>query len=214
MSDRVSIVDYSQPIRAIVPGVQGKLLAVLAETSAALNLRTVARLADVSIAQASRVLSDLVELGLVERTDAPPSALFMLVREHVAAKAILDLLQARERVLDEMGRAAASLPVPPVSVIVFGSLARGEADRASDIDAVVVRPADRDEDDEAWASSIEGWRRAVGRASGNRVEVLEEGMSEIGTRLRSEQPLWRDINRDGLVVYGRSLAELEVGRVA
>jgi predicted nucleotidyltransferase len=207
-------VDFSQPIRALVPGVQGKLLAALAETTAGLNLRTVARLAGVSIAQASRVLSDLVDLGVVERTDVPPSALFRLVREHVAARPILDLLEARERLLDEMGRIAASLPVPPASVIVFGSLARGEADRASDIDAVVVRPATRDEDDETWSSSIDQWRRAVRRASGNRVEVLEVDMSEVGARLRGRQPLWRDVRRDGIVVYGSSLAELEDAPIA
>jgi predicted nucleotidyltransferase len=202
-------VDFSQPIRAIVPGVQGRLLAALSETTAGLNLRTVARLAGVSIAQASRVLSDLVELGLVERTDVPPSALFQLVREHVAASAILDLLEARERLLAEMGRAAASLPVPPASVIVFGSLARGEADRASDIDVVVVRPVDREEDDEAWSSAIEQWRRAVGRASGNQVEVIEVGASDVRSRSRGRRPLWRDIRRDGLVVHGSSLAEIE-----
>jgi hypothetical protein len=207
-------VDFSQPIRALVPGVQGKLLGALAETTAGLNLRTVARLADVSLAQASRVLSDLVELGIVERTDVPPSALFRLVREHVAAKPILDLLVARERLVDEMGRVAASLPVPPASVIVFGSFARGEADRASDIDTVVVRPADRDEDDEAWSSSIDQWRRAVRRASGNRVEVVEVGMSEVATLLRGQRPLWQDVRRDGLVVHGSSLAQLEGTAIA
>jgi predicted nucleotidyltransferase len=214
MSDRVSSVDFSQPVRALVPGVQGRLLAALAETTAGLNLRTLARVAGVSIAQASRVLSGLVELGVVERTDVPPAALFTLVREHVAARPIVDLVEARERLLDEMGRIAAALPVSPESVIVFGSLARGEAGRASDIDAVVVRPADRDEDDETWSSSIDRWRRAVRRASGNRVEVLEVGMAEVGPRLRGRQPLWRDVRRDGLVVHGWSLAQLEDGGVA
>ena len=61
--------DFVHPIEAIIPGVQGKVLAVLAETTADLNMRTIARLADVSAAQASRVLPDLVELGLVERGD-------------------------------------------------------------------------------------------------------------------------------------------------
>ena len=206
--------DFSQPIRAVVPGVQGKLLAALAETTAGLNLRTVARLAEVSLAQASRVLSDLVELGVVERTEVPPSALFRLVREHVAAKPILDLFEARERLIDEMGRVAASLPVPPASVIVFGSFARGEADRASDIDAVVVRPADLDEDDDAWSASIDQWRRAVRRASGNPVEVLEVGMSEVAALLRGRRPLWHDVRRDGLVVHGSSLVQLEGTAIA
>jgi hypothetical protein len=42
---------------------------VLAETTAELNLRTLARLSGVSVAQMSRVLPDLVELGLVAGED-------------------------------------------------------------------------------------------------------------------------------------------------
>ena len=68
--------DFVRPIEAIVPGVQGRVLSVLAETTADINMRTIARLADVSLAQASRVLARLVELGVVERRDVPPSSLF------------------------------------------------------------------------------------------------------------------------------------------
>jgi hypothetical protein len=41
---------------------------------------------------------------------------------------------------DDLGRMAASLPHPPVSVIIVGSFARREAGPDSDIDVVVVRP--------------------------------------------------------------------------
>jgi len=56
--------DFVHPVQAVIPGTQGRVLAVLAETTAELNLRTVARLAAVSPAQASRLLPGLVELGL------------------------------------------------------------------------------------------------------------------------------------------------------
>jgi len=128
--------DFVRPIEAVIPGVQGRVLAVLAETTAELNLRTIARLSGVSLAQASRVLPGLVEVGLVERREAPPSSLFRLVPEHVAAGPLVSLARARDGVIEEMGRVAATLPVAPVSVIVFGSFARGEADTESDC----VRP--------------------------------------------------------------------------
>jgi DNA-binding MarR family transcriptional regulator len=60
-------VDFPRPVEAVIPGAQGRILAVLAEKTGELNLRTIARLANVSPAQASRVLPDLVALGLVER---------------------------------------------------------------------------------------------------------------------------------------------------
>ena len=202
--------EFVRPIEALIPGVQGRILSVLTETTADLNLRTIARLADVSVAQASRVLPHLVELGLVERRELPPSSLFRLVREHAAAGPLLSLARVRDVVVEEMGRTAGDLPVVPVSAIVFGSFARGEADAQSDIDTVLVRPADVEESDDGWSASVEQWRDTVRRVSGNPVEVLEVGSDEIARRLPSRREIWHDIRRDGLVVHGLSVDELEV----
>jgi len=200
--------DFAHPVRTVVPGVQGRVLAVLVETTAELNLRTIARLAGVSPAQASRVLPGLVEWGLVQRREVPPSSLFRLVPEHLAAGPLLDLSRARDRLLEEMGHAAAGLPVAPASVIVFGSFSRGEADAESDIDVVMVRPPGAAEDEEEWWSSIQQWTDTVCRASGNRVEVLEVGADEVAALLGSGRRVWRDIRRGGLVVHGLGLEEL------
>ncbi len=200
--------DFVRPVEAVIPGVQGRVLAVLVETTAELNVRTIARLSGGSLAQVSRVLPGLVELGLVERREVPPSSLFCLVREHVAAGPLIALARGRDGVIEEMGRVAAVLPVSPVSVIVFGSFARGEADAESDIDTVFVQPVGVDETDDAWSDSVEQWRSQIRRASGNPVEVLEVGFEEIGPRLRSSQLLWRDIRSEGIVVHGRGIDEL------
>ena len=200
--------DFVHPVQAVIPGAQGRVLAVLAETSAELNLRTIARLAGVSVAQASRVLPLLVELGLVERREVPPSSLFRLERTNVAARAVIDLARSRDTVLDAIGDAAKLMPVLPASIIVFGSFARGEAGAQSDIDAVVVRPDDASDDDDAWATSLEDWRRKVRTITGNSVEVLEISRVEAGSRLASKSRLWRDIVRDGVAVHGLSPAEL------
>lgn len=204
--------DFVRPVEAIVPGVQGRVLTVLAETTAELNLRTIAQLAGVSQAQASRLLPDLVALGVVERREVPPASLFRLVPEHVASQALLTLVRSTDTVLDEMGRMAGALPHPPVSVIVFGSFARREADADSDIDAVVVRPAEVGEDDDAWSASLEAWQRELRRLTGNSVEVLEVSAREAATRLAGRAQVWADIRRDGRVVHGLSLDELRVVR--
>jgi DNA-binding MarR family transcriptional regulator len=207
-------VDFRRPVEAVIPGVQGRILAVLAETTAELNLRTVARLADVSPAQASRVLQDLVALGLVERWEAPPSALFSLVEDNVAARAVRALSRSREAVLEELGALARQMDPSPISAVVFGSLARGEADALSDVDAVLVRPAGVDEDDELWASSSDAWRTSVRRLTGNAVQVLEIGEIEVARRLRRPTALWVDVIRDGIVIFGSPLETLRGRRSA
>lgn len=205
--------DFVRSIEAIVPGAQGRVLAVLAETSAELNLRTIAELAGVSQAQASRLLPDLVTLGAVERREVPPASLFRLVPEHVASRAILALARSTDIVLDEMGQLAAGLHRPPVSVIVFGSFARREADAESDIDVVIVRPPDIDEDDDEWSASLESWRRDIQRRTGNAVEIFEVGTNDAGWKLGSRGQVWADIRRDGRVVHGLTIDELRVVHV-
>lgn len=206
--------DFRHPVEAVIPGVQGRILAVLAETTAELNLRTVARLAGVSPAQASRVLPDLVRLGLVERQEAPPSALFSLVDDNIASRAVRALSRSRDAVLEELGAVAGSLDPVPASVIVFGSFARGEADESSDLDVLFVRPPDVGEEDDHWATAVEGWRTAVRRLTGNRVQVLEVDHRDISRCLRSPKPLWVDVMRDGITVYGASIEHLRGRRSA
>ena len=205
--------DFVHPVEAVIPGAQGRVLAVLAETTAELNLRTVARLAGVSVAQVSRVMPELVALGLIERREVPPVSLFRLNREHVAAGAIVELARSRDIALERIGAVAEEMRVRPVSVIVFGSFARGEADAESDIDVVLVRPRDVPEDDDQWSAAVEHWRDRARSITGNRVEVLDVGQPEVINKLAGRASLWRDVVRDGVVVHGAALENLgEVAR--
>ena len=206
--------DFVRPVQAVIPGAQGRILAVLAETTAELNLRTIARLSGVSVAQASRVLPPLVELGIVERRDVPPSAQFRYVSEHVAARAVSLLVDAERAVVDELRGAAARIKPLPTSVVVFGSFARGEADGNSDIDVVVIRPKTVDEDEPRWHASLDRWREGARRLTGNRVEVVEVSEADVARLLRSRKPFWLDVRRDGIVLAGRGLEELKGRRSA
>jgi predicted nucleotidyltransferase len=207
-------VDFKRPVEAVVPGAQGRVLAVLVETSAELNLRTIGRLSGVSVAHTSRVLPTLIELGIVERRDVPPSALFRFVRENVAARAVSALADARRTVLRELGESARDIEPHPISVIIFGSFARGEAGRDSDLDVVVIRPANIDEEDDRWRASVDQWLEQARRLTGNTVELLEATDDEVRRLLRGRKPLWLDVQRDGLVVYGLEIDDLQGRRSA
>jgi len=200
--------DFVRPIEAVIPGAQGRILAVLVETTAPLNLRNLARLAGVSPAQASRVMPGLVELGLVERYEVPPSSQFVLARPNVAAQAVIELARSRETAAERIGLAAASMATPPESVIVFGSFARGEADLESDIDVVVVRPDSIDEDNDEWATALDAWRDEARAITGNSVEIVEVSLGEASSKVRGRSEFWRNVRRDGLSVYGLSLDQI------
>lgn len=200
--------DFVRPVEAVVPGAQGRILSVLVETTAPLNLRTLARLAGVSPAQASRILPRLVDLGMVERFEVPPSSQFLLARSNVAAQAIVELARSRETATDRMGLAAESMTIAPESVILFGSFARGEAVAESDVDAVVVRPDEVGEEDETWSAAVDAWRRAAASITGNSVEIVEVRLSEAASKLRGRGEFWGAVRRDGLCIHGLSIEQI------
>ena len=203
--------DFARPIESVIPGVQGRLLAALARITGPVTLRAAAELAGVSTGQCSRVLGSLVELGVVERTDIPPAAHFRLVRDHVAAQPLLDLLATSERFLDRVAKTAARIRPVPVSVIVFGSLVRGEARVDSDIDVLLVRPSEVAAHDSRWRDAAAGWTAGVERASGNAVNLLEVDQAEARRLLRSGKGVWSSIRREGHGVFGLTVDELRGG---
>ncbi len=199
--------DFRHPIESIIPGAQGRVLAVLLNSTGDLNVRNIARIGGVSVAQASRVLPGLVDLGIIERREVPPSSLFRLVPEHVASRSLLELVNLRRGLFGELGILAESLNPKPTSLIVFGSVARGDSGNGSDLDLIVVRPSDLPNDDR-WIDELEKFRISAQRASGNSVELLEVGSTEIGNRLTALDGVWCDVRREGIVVFGSSLKEL------
>ncbi len=201
--------DYTRPVQALIPGAQGQILGVLAETTAQLNLTTLSRLAGVSLAQASRVLPELVHLGLVERVEAPPSALFRLMDESLAGRLVRSMTELRLAALGAIGDFSALQKSRPELVIVFGSFARGQADADSDLDIVIVRPADVEDSDSAWAGSIVSLSQDIARALGNPVNILEVGANDLERRLKSRSEVWRSIRSEGVVVYGDAPGNLQ-----
>ncbi|MGH9197034.1 MAG: nucleotidyltransferase domain-containing protein [Acidimicrobiia bacterium] len=199
--------DYRQPVEALIPGAQGRILGVLARAGAPLNLRTIARLAGISPGQASRVLPRLVDLGVVRRTEVPPSALFELPKGSFGAAMVRDLSNAHGALLQEMQKSASKFRPAPTSVVLFGSAATGEASADSDIDVLVVRPASVTDDDE-WTSAVMKWVAHIREFSGNPVNVLEEDEADIPRLLRSRRSLWESIRSGGLLLAGKALDEL------
>ncbi|MGH9104746.1 MAG: MarR family transcriptional regulator [Acidimicrobiales bacterium] len=202
--------DYSHPVEALIPGAQGRVVAVLARTEAELTMRGVAELAGVSPQQTSVVLGRLVELGVVERRDVPPVALVRLVRENLGAQALVTVARLRQSGLERLRALAVEIVPPPASLVVFGSFARGEADVHSDVDVLAVRPPTLGGDDvDTWTDSLGHWADSAARALGNPVNLVEAAAEEVPDLLKAEAPsVWADIAAEGIVLVGSSLADL------
>jgi predicted nucleotidyltransferase len=79
---------------------------------------------------------------VVLREDHPPTKVYQLNREHLAADAIVALADQWATLLQRIKDYLAEWNPEPVSACLFGSAARGEAGVASDIDLLLVAPDD------------------------------------------------------------------------
>jgi predicted nucleotidyltransferase len=152
-----------------------------------------------------------VELRIVERRDMPPVALVRLVRENLAAELIVALARLRDEAFARLRRSAAEIEPAPVSLVVFGSFVRGDADVRSDVDVLVVRPKLTADALNVWTDSLGRWADLASRTLGNPVNLVEASAEELPDLLAQEAPsLWSDIAAEGVVLVGSSLADLAV----
>ena len=200
--------DYVNPVEALIPGVQGRVLTVLARTEAELTMRSVAELAGVSANQATVVLNRLVRLGLVERRDVGAAALVRLVRENEAARSVLSLVDLRQGVLARLAGEARKIRPAPACLVVFGSFARGDAHENSDIDVLAVPPSEAQVDHGRWMAALGQWSDRAARIAGNPVNLLEATMDELPKLVRREREPWRTIVEEGVVLVGDIPSEI------
>jgi predicted nucleotidyltransferase len=188
--------DYSHPVAALIPGVQGRVLEVLAATEAELTMRTVARLAAVSPNRATSILNQLIDLGLVERREAGTAALVRLCRDNEAARLILQLAGLPETVRQRLAETAHAIVPAPASVTLFGSFARGHAVAGSDVDILVVRPAAVTADDAGWTDALGRWSDSARRIAGNPVNLVVVSETEVPRLARRQRSVWAEIASD------------------
>jgi len=201
-------VDYVAPIEAVVPGVQGRVLGVLARTDTELTMRSVAQLAGVSVNRAVSVLNALIALGLVERREAGSAALVRLARDNEAAKAVISLGNLRSTVINRLRSEAKTIRPAPASLVLFGSFVLGEARSSSDVDVLAVRPRHVVGDNQKWIEGLAHWVERGARIIGNPVNLLTVGQDELPGLLRRKQSVWSEIAKDGLVLLGADLPDL------
>lgn len=201
--------DLSTPIRSVIPSAHGGVLNVLAQTGTPLSGRQIAEQADgISKTGVQRVLTALVEAGIVLADDHPPARLYRLNRDHVAADAIAALSSLRAILLERMRGHAASWRVRPAAVWLFGSAARGDGSSASDLDVLVVRPDTLSDEDPEWRDQVATFADMASRWSGNSCEVVEVSKSELIDMAVAGERLVEELQRDAITLAGKAPRQL------
>ncbi len=196
--------DLARPIEALIPGARGLILGVLICAGRELSTADIGRLAVVSAGQASRVLRQLDQMGLVQRREVPPAVVYRPVEENLVVGLLRELCRARDLVVERAAVTSSMIVPRPHRLSIYGSIARGGGGPGSDIDVCVVRPYGAD-DESSWAESLDAWRLGLELFAGSPVTLLEVSSDEWQSgRLRAG--LWKSIAAEEVVLLDAETA--------
>ena len=196
------------PVLDLAPAVRGALLQVLARLEQPVTRRQLAAAAAVAPGNASAVIEDLIRAGLVNETVAGRSSMVLLNRDHLAVGPLLALAglrgelirRLRERLIEWSDLEGAWL---------FGSVARGDAHSASDIDLLIVAADLHAPDLHVRLAQLQADVRAW---TGNDVQVVEHTPVSWQKLVRGKSPFVTEIRADGIALVGEGGALLRQHR--
>lgn len=183
---------FHQPFGGVVPGARGVVLAVLLRTGEPLTGRQIHGMVsdEHSLWSVQESLKALTGLGLVTSRTVGRAGIHQVNESHASIgplRALLDPMAAL--------RAAVSEVVDPDvnAVLLFGSIARGEATETSDVDLAVIAAA-------GWSGRVE-LEDLVQARLGNACDVLLFTPAEFAESAQMAEPVVSDIVRDGVALW-------------
>ena len=184
---------FGAPFGGLIPLAQGAVLATLLRTSTPLTGRQVHALVsdDYSLWSVQEALKKLTQLGLVNTQTIGRAGVHTVNDDHVAVaplRALVDPIAALTATVRE------SIDDDVQTVILFGSVARGESEITSDVDLAVIAAED-------WKGRTD-LQDAVRTRVGNNCDVLVFTPSEFTALRKSREPVVRSILTDGIALIG------------
>jgi Nucleotidyltransferase domain len=191
--------EFAHPLAVVSPTLDGDVLVVLAGAEEEFSGRRLHRLVGHGSEPGVRkAVERLVDQGIVLRRQAGRANLYRLNRQHVSAEAIELLVGARSQLIAWLEEAIASWEVAPGCAALFGSVARGQARADSDLDLLVVRPSEVNEEDPIWQDQLGSLQRSATEWTGNDARIVELGEGE----LKQAAPLLSEVAREGIALFG------------
>jgi predicted nucleotidyltransferase len=184
---------FGEPFGGIIAGARGAVLSVLLRTGAPLTGRQVHGLVsdEHSLWSVQGALKALAQLGIVETRTIGRAGVHTINESHASVaplRALADPIAALKAAIGE------AIDSRVQAVLLFGSIARGDATAQSDIDLAVLAEPE-------WDGRVD-LQEVVHARLGNECDVLVFTDAEFRKLASSGEPVVRDILRDGLALVG------------
>lgn len=182
------------------------ILRVVSEVNTQLSGREIARRAGVWSSAASRALGELTASGVLICRDHGRAKTYELDRTDVEFVAQLrDLFRAEadrfRRFIADMAEAVPEA----LALVLFGSEARGEAKPHSDTDVLIVVA----EKTEAVEERVLDRCLDIAIRHGLDLQWHVADLADLREWHTTDDPFWRNVQREGIVLHGISLEALE-----
>lgn len=204
---RLRIVNLGAPLLDVAPSTRAALLQTLARLEQPVTRRQLAAAAGVAPGNASRVIADLIEAGIVTEAEAGRSSMVRLNREHLATASIVALAGLRGELIRRL-RGRLGVWPDVIGAWLFGSVARGDSGGDSDIDVLIIADDPLSVD---VHTRLSGLATDVRAWTGNEVQFVEHSPDSWRELVRTKNSLVVQIRSDGVLLAGDD-SLLERGR--
>lgn len=200
--------NLSSPLSSLIPSIDAVALEVLADTESALGASKIHQLGRRGSRQGiTNALDRLVEHGLVTAEPTNHGAMYRLNREHLLTPSVLLAADARRELYRRLAAACRSFSPAPLSVSLFGSVARGDSTPASDIDLLIV-VADEPTDVDSWIDGLYDLTMQVDAWTGNHLSAITHTASHLTDLVRAGEPIVDSWKQDAVTIFGTDIRTL------
>jgi len=185
-----------------------KILRHLSNTKMEMSGRQIASEIGMSPWVCHQALKELSAQGVVLMRNVGNTHLFRInERNYLVAEVLMPLFEAEEGLLDAaISEIVQGLEDRITSIVLYGSISRGEEEPTSDFDLLVVVPTSNDTKSAEDFFAIKN-DYFISRF-GNVLSPLILAAREFQERYRGGDQLIREIANTGRVVYGKSISEV------
>ncbi|MEP6760292.1 MAG: nucleotidyltransferase domain-containing protein [Sporichthyaceae bacterium] len=201
--------NLTTPLDDLMPGLRGHVLTVLLRSPRPLTGREVAhRAGTVSHSSVKLILDSLATAGIVRLSLVSGAGHFYeLNHDHVLTEPLCQMDRALDEFLAMAQRLILSWPTAPLSVALFGSVARGTSAADSDVDLLIIWPDDLS-DAPWWRTARVEFTNQLQAFVGSSVSLVEFSLNDWHEAIEHEDPFTESIRDEGRSVYGADVRDL------